>query len=259
MLTHLSFSQIRTYILCPLKYRFQYIDKLEWPFTPSSLLFGSCLHTALEHHYLGLQEGRRAPADELMAVFEGTWQKEQKGRPIYFGNSESEKKLFPIAKTLLEKQEKRELQGKILAVEKDFEVDIGNRETGETLALPLKGKIDLVVRNLDSSLLIIDHKTAARRYTNGTVEQDLQMTCYAYVFYHYKLQQPVTCRFDVFLKNKKPDICTYPTERTPEHFLTLFHTIQNVLRGIEHQVFYPNRCFLCSDCVFQDPCKNWKG
>jgi len=58
MKAHISFSQINTYIICPLKYRFQYIDCYDSPHIPSGLLFGSALHKALEHFYLGKQEDR---------------------------------------------------------------------------------------------------------------------------------------------------------------------------------------------------------
>jgi len=37
---HVSFSQINTYLGCPLKYRFAYIEQLAPEFVPSALPFG---------------------------------------------------------------------------------------------------------------------------------------------------------------------------------------------------------------------------
>ena len=101
MKAHISFSQINTYIICPLKYQFQYIDKFEWPHIPSGLLFGSSLHKALEHYYLGKKEGREVSFQELYSIFEGTWIKEQNGRAVFFNNSDTDKKLFETAGKLL--------------------------------------------------------------------------------------------------------------------------------------------------------------
>ena len=44
---HLSSSQINLYLLCSLKYKFIYLDKLPKPFKSSGLMFGSAMHSAL--------------------------------------------------------------------------------------------------------------------------------------------------------------------------------------------------------------------
>ena len=44
---HLSYSAISTYLTCPLKYKFHYIDQLPPAFTSSSLAFGSSIHEAV--------------------------------------------------------------------------------------------------------------------------------------------------------------------------------------------------------------------
>jgi putative RecB family exonuclease len=44
----LSISQIQSYLLCPLKYRFQYVDRIPKPWRAASLSFGSSVHSAIE-------------------------------------------------------------------------------------------------------------------------------------------------------------------------------------------------------------------
>ena len=141
---HISFTQINTYLICPLKYRFQYIDRIEWPFKPSALIFGSCLHKALEHYYLGKMEDRKVSHEELYSIFEGNWIKEQNGKAIFYNNGDNDKKLFDMAGKLLKVfLEKKDLN-KVIAVEKDFQIELKSIDTDETLPLPLKGKIDLI-------------------------------------------------------------------------------------------------------------------
>ena len=44
---HWSYSQLNQYMRCPLQYYFERIVKLDRPFVPSGLLFGSAIHEAL--------------------------------------------------------------------------------------------------------------------------------------------------------------------------------------------------------------------
>src|SRR5271157_5234043 len=53
---HLSYSQINTYLACPLKYKYHYIDRIEPPFVSSALVFGSCIHEAVGAFYQGCLE-----------------------------------------------------------------------------------------------------------------------------------------------------------------------------------------------------------
>ena len=261
MRDHISFTQINTYMICPLKYKFQYIDQLEWPFVPAGLLFGSAVHKALEHFYTGKKENRKISYKELWSIFEGSWMKEQKNRPIFYSSGDSEKRLFAVAEKLIKLITVQTHSRRILAIEKDFEIEIENTETGEKLELPLRGKIDLIEKDKDGTITVVDHKTAARKFTKVKIDYDLQMSCYAAVLHHHGMnkQNRIVYRFDVYLKNKSPEIVSYCTERTEGNVTVLFHIAKNVITAINNKIFYPNRGFYCSDCVFKDPCNNWKG
>lgn len=260
MRDHISYTQISTYIICPLKYRFQYIDRIEWPFKPAGLIFGSCLHKVLEHFYTGKKEGRDIKFKELWSIFEGSWTKEQNSKPVLY-NSDSEKQLFAAAEKLLKLVPEKTNSNKIMAVEKDFLIELVNNETGEILPLPLKGKIDLIEKDKEGTITVVDHKTADRKFTKDKVTQDLQLSCYAAVMHHYGMdeQNKIEYRFDVYLKNKNPEIVSYTSERKKEDIITFFHTASNVIKCISNNVFYPNKGFFCTECVFKESCKNWRG
>jgi len=44
---HISVSQINLYLMCPLKYRFIYVDELPRLFKPEGLAFGSAIHSTV--------------------------------------------------------------------------------------------------------------------------------------------------------------------------------------------------------------------
>ena len=43
---HVSFTQLDTYLRCPLRYRLQYVDRVEPDFVPAALALGSGIHGA---------------------------------------------------------------------------------------------------------------------------------------------------------------------------------------------------------------------
>ncbi len=44
----ISVSQVNASLACPLKYRFQYVDKIPRPWRVAAMAFGSSVHAAVE-------------------------------------------------------------------------------------------------------------------------------------------------------------------------------------------------------------------
>ena len=80
-----SFSQINTYLQCPLKYRYQYIDKIpRGDESPSPhLLLGSAVHYALEMLYKKLNQYQKPSVDDIVRIFE-SYREENKSSEIQF-------------------------------------------------------------------------------------------------------------------------------------------------------------------------------
>ena len=89
MIDHISYTQINTYLSCPLKYNFQYVEKIPWPFKPEGLVFGSAIHQALEHYYTGRKEGRAVPESEMLALYDAAWEKEESEFPWSYSDKET--------------------------------------------------------------------------------------------------------------------------------------------------------------------------
>ena len=68
---HISQSQVKTFILCPQKFRFIYRDKIPAPFVPSSLVLGSAMHEAIAEFYQMHLRHERRSACHILGLLEG--------------------------------------------------------------------------------------------------------------------------------------------------------------------------------------------
>jgi hypothetical protein len=68
----------------------------------------------------------------------------------------------------------------VVAVESAFAVPLIDQATGAVLDRDLVGTLDLVEREADGRLVVVDLKTAARKYTDLQVEASLQLSIYSY-------------------------------------------------------------------------------
>src|SRR3990172_6867640 len=88
---HISKSQVKTFLMCPQKYFYQYVVAQKWERKPSALIFGSAIHEAVAEYYRALMTDE-APLslEQLNEIFASAWSMESKSEtPIQFnGNDE---------------------------------------------------------------------------------------------------------------------------------------------------------------------------
>ncbi|MGO9569692.1 MAG: RecB family exonuclease [Desulfomonilaceae bacterium] len=249
---HLSYSQINTYLTCPLKYKFHYIDQIEPPFVSSALVFGSCIHEAVGAFYQSCLEGDQLSPSQVHDVYRQAWESHSKERPIRFFHNDAAETLTTKAKSMLEVfHESFDPTVQIIGIEEPFEVDLGKRIP------PLVGRIDTLELAPDGTVSVIDLKTASKRYSDNTVHSNLQLTCYSMGAQALGFNGDTRFRLDVLLKTQNPELIRYQTSRTDadrERFLKL---VKNVWHGIKKEVFFPKADWQCGQCPFLDNCKTW--
>jgi putative RecB family exonuclease len=249
---HLSYSQISTYCICPLKYRFHYIDKVEPPFTAAPLAFGSCIHEAVGAFYQSCLEGDPLSVSQIHDVYRQAWKSLYEERQIRFFNGDTEESLTAKAQRMLEVfHEAFDSSVQIIGIEEPFEIDLGKRIP------PLVGWIDVVEQAPDGTITVADLKTASKRYSENTVHSNMQLTCYSLGAQTLGFNEDTRFRLDVLLKTKEPELIRYETTRTDadrERFLKL---LKSVWQGIKKEIFFPKEDWQCGQCPFADPCKNW--
>lgn len=70
----ISASKITTYLDCPLKYKFKYIDRIEPEEIQPGLALGSSFHRTIKHFYKRLMEGQNLTTEQLEAAFRQDWE-----------------------------------------------------------------------------------------------------------------------------------------------------------------------------------------
>ncbi|MFA6348659.1 MAG: PD-(D/E)XK nuclease family protein [Candidatus Paceibacterota bacterium] len=252
---HLSASQINVYLLCGLKYRFQYVDRLPKPFKSSGLAFGSVIHSTIDWFHKHRIEQRQVTLDQLYRILEADWYSQQCEEKIRFKDGEDASKLLVMARELLGLYYHSPLNGMVQA-ELPFRVPLVNPLTGENLGAPLDGFIDLIEAN-DT---ITEFKTSARSLDADSVDDLLQLTTYSYAYRVLFGRDPQRLKVVNFVKTRTPKLNVLDAAaRKPQDYARLFHLAKEVLRGIRSGIFFPRQSFICNDCEYERPCGEWKG
>ena len=156
----LSASDIETYRICPLKYKFARVFRI--PQDPTIYQrFGIVVHQVLErfHRYSG---GRR---EELMDLFESSWRK------AGFGDSDDEQQFHARAVEALERYWRlsSEDPAKPVWFERSFSFTLDGHL--------LRGRVDRVDRRPNGTHELLDYKTG-RAKSEQELREDVQLSIY---------------------------------------------------------------------------------
>ena len=241
-LDHISHSQIDMYLGCPRRWYYKYIErKAERP--SGNLIQGSAYHKALEINFTQkISTTVDLPLDEVLDVCSDAVDIEL----IKAKNIDSLWAPEPYLKDssigLTKEYHTRYAPGVLpLEVEKSITTIVHNTK--------VICRVDLI----DENLVVIEHKTAARKYTQEKVDGMIQLSAEAFA-----LATPIECEVHVALKHKTPSVQKLYTRRTVDDILWWRELAVNVIRGMENEVYPPNPgTWLCTPeyCGYYDDCK----
>lgn len=253
---YLSYSSIRQYQTCPLRYFFRYIAGVPETTVAATLVFGSAIHRALEHHFQNLLEGNAAPSEEkLFAEYRAGWQ--EHSLPIRFSNDERADSFDELARRMLKAFSRSDLArpaGKILAVEETLR---GKLIPG----LPdLLGRVDLIMET-PSELVIHDWKSARSKYTQEQVDDSAaQLLLYGELAQDFAPGKQLRLQFGVLTKTKEVNIGTHRVELDQAQVDRTKRIIERIWNAIQAGHFYPAPSLTnCPGCPYRDPCRQWPG
>lgn len=251
-INHLSSSQIRLYLQCGLKYRYQYIDNLPRLFRPAALAFGSALHSALSFLHTARINGNTISLEKLIKVYETDWYSQTVETDLHYKDGEGADKLLPLGREMLGlyyHHPHKQVKGS----EVPFVVPLVNPATGETLDVTLEGFFDLIEVND----IIVEFKTSAQAITQSDAESHLQLTAYGYAYQFVYGKPAKGFKLVNFIKGKRPRIETLDTTREKHHYEMFFSIANQVLRAIRSGIFIPCSGFWCKECEYRDLCPIW--
>lgn len=258
---HFSASALKTFLTCPKKFAFQYVIGAEPEFRPSALILGKAVHEALAVHHTGLKDGKPVHADEIHQQLDAAFDTNLAGSiPIQYRENGDADGLRRGGHALVGVYlANSEFKSEILAVEHGWRADLVDPRTGELSDVALVGVFDLVEKNEDGQVIVADTKTAAKRWSAGQVDLDLQMSIYAEAACQTGLvpdNADVQIRLDVLVKLKRePVLERLHTVRGPEQRAIARMIAWDGLKAIESgSAFYRNPGWACDGCQFRRQC-----
>lgn len=251
---HVSVSQLKTWLRCPRQYELKYVRGHEPEAVPHALAFGSAFHAALAAHYGERQAGRALSLDALVSAFARAWDEQgQRGVPIEAGEG------VPDAVDLAQRMLAAFLDhdaaapAEVVAVEKPVSAVLHDPDTGVVLEERLTGFIDLVVRE-DGRLVVVENKTAARRYAEDQLRFDVQPTAYQLALRQAGAGDEVGLRYQIVTKAKAPAVQVEDVMRDDQDQEDFLRMAVGVLRAIDAGVSYPLRRWQCRSCPYRRRC-----
>ena len=258
---HWSYSRLNGFLNCSLQWAFRYYYRLVPEHTPLSLVFGGAFHTAATWVALNKKDGRRVDVTEAEDVFSECFLKAcRNSENITFGDSDEnacDNMGRAMAAYLLETWPEDEAVIDAALAFRAALTDYGGVSVSQA---PMIGEFDLVSKLADGTTVIVDWKTAARKWPVDKASKDLQATCYLYAGWRELGMNPETTvfRYDVITKAAKPTVTRYPTMRKHDHFQRMLRIVGAVENAIKAEAFLPNEgSFFCSDCVYASACREW--
>jgi len=255
-LPHISVSALKTFLQCPRKYRFQYVDRIEPEFRPIALAFGSAWHHVVAAHLLPEVEGQYLSRDDLQALFRDALTEEVNadGPPVLFDDDEQHigQSIALGLKMLDEFILRVPRPDKVLDVERAFVLELAHPVTGEIAPVPLIGAMDAVVVDSGKTELW-ELKTSKRKWSADQMEYDPQPT--AYVMAARELGHgEVDLKLLVTTKTAKPDVQVERLVRRRGDEREFSETVLDVLHAVRAGVDVRIRGWGCRSCAFASAC-----
>ena len=239
----LSYSGISSYLDCPLKYYYSYVEKRRTSDTPA-LAFGKSVHEALRWLY-DVKTPDPHTSNELLDYLDECWLKEG------YASTEERLRYFLHARSVLDLFYRNNIvEGEPVdmpfALEHKFLVDLGFCE--------LSGVIDRMDKLPDGTFEILDYKTNRRLPPAKRLARDLQLPLYTVAAGKVWEVDVSRATFYYLVLNHRHSVHVGP-DRVEEALLE----VQKVAEAVSREEFDPCRNNLCPWCDFISDCPVWEG
>ena len=254
---YISFSAVSTFCSCPLRYFYKYVVGLPERSVSSSLVFGSAVHRAVEHHFNELLAGNAPPTvDALVNEYNRHWQQTDQ-KAVRFGKADNIDSLGRLATKMIgafQASQFAHTSGQIIGVEEELR---GSVVAG---CPDLLGRIDLIVETADE-LIVTDLKTSRSRWSLEQADDSAeQLLIYHELVRDFAPRKRVRLQFAVLTKTKEPAIDLHEVPVDVRRIDRTKRIVERVWKAIESQAFYPSPSPMqCPGCSFREQCRAWAG
>ncbi len=262
----LSYSSYRTYLECPLRWKFLYVDRL--PEAPRGYFtFGRVIHTVLEAlvRPLVVPSARRVSEAESQRTLDD-WQSTAPPAPTEwmtrealldyyerswlsdgYGSAEEEARYRSLGRDLLSRYYDR------IAEERPTPIAVEEHLEATWDGIPVHGYIDRIDRTQGGGLEIVDYKTS-RELSHEDARDSDQLTLYQ-VLVERNYSEPVAGLTLYHLRSLKP---LRAPPRAPTALSVLHERMGTVSDGIRSEAFEPTPGRHCTRCDFRSRCPEFR-
>lgn len=249
-----SHSRLSTFQQCPLKFKYQYIDKVETEVEQTIEAFlGSMVHEVLEKAYKDMKFQKVNTLSELLDYYEELWEKNWTDGIVIVRKEYDVSNYKQMGVKFITDYYNRYApfdQTKTLGLETQYTVALDPEEKHK-----MHVRIDRLALDKDGVYEIHDYKTANSLPTQEKVDSDRQLAIYAYGI---KKMYPDAKRVKLiwhYLAFDKDMI----SERTDEQLEKLREETVSLIKDVESCTEFPAKeSALCNWCQFQAICPRFK-
>jgi len=234
---HYSYTQLSTYLQCPLKYKYHYLDGWTEREDKASLAFGRVFQMGVEAQFL---------VNDSVEFFTKHWNA-MKEVPLEYGNGDSWEKMLEQGQELLDRfREDQRVQFE--DGHTDFQIKI--RRPLPASQQHFLAYVD-AIGWVDAVHCLIEWKTSTQRYPESPqrmLELDPQLVCYSWA-----AQLQDVCLVN-FVRKKQPEIQYLHARIRKRQWKAFEQTLDMLVSEMEAGHFYPrsgirypnNQCLNCS-------------
>lgn len=240
----LSPSKISTYLACPSKYKWTYVDdRGRWYLRSKSYYsFGTSLHSVLQRFHDSGDQGVTTTA-QAVAALEENWVK------AGYANQDEMMQALAEGKEIVEKYVEAAVMAPVtsrtLLVEKTLRTDLES--------FVLLGRIDRVDELEDGTLEIIDYKSGRQTVTKEDVATDLAMCCYQLLLRNAYPDRKVVASIIALRSGSKATAGLSDTEAL--EFKQDIKVLGEEILYRDFEGLVPSYKDICQSCDFLDLCK----
>jgi putative RecB family exonuclease len=241
-----SFSRVKCFNQCPLRYRYRYLQSLKEAFRSIESFLGNVVHDTLEWMYA--ERDRDSPPDEasMLEKFAAGWSKSGDDRVAIIRVDDDEESYLKLGREMLVR----------------FLRDTFDRDRSETVALEQRlsvrlsdtvvftGIADRVGRTDQGRLFVVDYKTSKNEGTGSEFSEGLQAPLYAACVLRDQGEQEVLAGYH-YLRHGTTRWQTVDRERAA-HLLERFLDLANEAEAAGDFPARPG--MLCAWCGFNAEC-----
>ena len=264
----LSASRIGTYLRCPLRYHFQYVEKLSWERLSGAMLLGSSVDAATKEAVALLKQGWQKPEDlQLDELFDQFFKIEIESprAPIGWGKRHDQDSMRDLGRSLMQALKPilftEERLERIVDRDVAFTIPLLDEDGKPLIDSPLIGIFDFV-EEVDGKKIPLELKTASNRtqYLPDNLSRDCQALIYAMAAQTLQRDGEAHVSYMSCVKLKKPEVIESDFQVNENQLQWARGLVTGVKKAIDAELYHPAPSVMsCGGCPFTTACARSGG